>query len=186
MTSGIHDDPAFDADDPEALLRAMRPLPPAAGFAARTALECRLHALRPRRPSRGFAGRVADACEPARFPARLLRFAPASLALGAAASVALVVSARLSRAPEVSPAAPVSVAVAPSPLPADTVWSEAGESGVVLPVVNLSDGRAYRPRVRLADPSPARFRAMPGGAIMPVSFGASPGAIIEYSPVEYE
>ena len=186
-----------DFSELEAELRAVRPVAPSAGFADRVAVESRLRAVRPRPPSAGFADRVVAAS--VREPSALLRFPvripfPARLALGATAAfalAALAISGRPGAEPVRAPG-PVAVAahtrpVAPVPAArpaAPTLWAVA-DDGSVLPVVNLSDGRVYRPRVLRSDPAPTGFRAMPGGAVMPVSYGTGPAAI-EYSPVEYE
>lgn len=182
-----HDDFA----DLEADLRALRPRGASAGFLDRVDTETTLRALHPRRPSAGFNDRVAVACGVAR--PTLLRFPVTRIALGLAAALAVALLVTHT-AGETAPAAPgrlTAVAsthvpaadtVAPE-IPADAAYARA-DDGTILPVINLGDGRAYRPTLRPREAAPNGFRATPAG-ILPASYGAA-GATLEYSPVEYE
>lgn len=179
MNTPEHD----DFSELEADLRALRPRGASAGFLDRVATETALRSLHPRRPSPGFERRVAAACGVAE--SRVLRFPLARVALGlvAAVAVAILVSRPVpapdSAAPQV---ARVIAAPATAPVAAEAAYARA-DDGTILPVINLSDGRAYRPSLRPREIAPESFRATPAG-ILPAAYGA--GATLEYSPVEYE
>lgn len=180
MNTPEHD----DFSELEADLRALRPRGASAGFLDRVATETALRSLHPRRPSPGFERRVAAACGVAE--SRVLRFPLTRVALGlaAAVAVAVLVVSRPGPAPDsVAPqVARVITAPVTAPVAAGAAYARA-DDGTILPVINLSDGRAYRPSLRPREIAPESFRATPAG-ILPAACGA--GATLEYSPVEYE
>ncbi len=189
MNTTEHDDFA----ELEADLRALAPRAPSAGFSDRVDTETTLRARRPRHPSPGFERRVAAACGVAE--SRLIRFPLPRIAAGLAAALAL---AALLHRPDTVPATPAPALVARdtpaqaapgAPVAPDTGVDTAAtfaraDDGTILPVINLGDGRAYRPTLRRRESAPASFRATPAG-ILPASYGGA-GATLEYSPVEYE
>lgn len=183
MNTSEHD----DFSELEADLRALRPRGASAGFSDRVAIETALRSLHPRRPSPGFERRVAAACGVAE--SRVLRFPLARVALGlaAAVAVAVLVVSRPGPAPDSVAPQVARVITAPATAPASGVAAGAAyaraDDGTILPVINLSDGRAYRPSLRPREIAPESFRATPAG-ILPAACGA--GATLEYSPVEYE
>lgn len=182
----LHEDISSDElDDLEAGLRALRPRAPSEGFADRVAVETRLRELRPRRPSPEFDARVMRACAERDAP-RLLRFPRALIPAAAAAALVLAfLPAFTGRRPAGAEPAPVASAPgeASAPLLA-AAEPEAPAEPLHLPVINLPDGRAYRPVLRPRPVSPDVFRAMPGGAVMPVSLPAS--ARVDYEPVIFD
>lgn len=161
----------------EARLRAVTPGAPSEDFADRVIVEGRLREVNPRAPSEGFADRVVAASVSVPT-ARVIRFPRALIPFAAAAAVALAFAPALMReapgAGEIASMSPVVAESAPE-FPAEALH---------LPVINLPDGRAYRPVLRRHASTPSDFRAMPGGAVMPVSF--TPAAGVDYEPVVFE
>ena len=182
-----HDDHDADFDAFEADLKALRPRAPSAGFAERVAVEADLRSLRPRAPSPGFADRVVTASTaPAKSFGNILRFPALAVPLAAAAALALAFLPELLHTEKISPTGPPAVVATAEPAraPAAGDFTALPDEAIHLPVINLGDGRAYRPVIRRRYAAPESFRARPGGAVMPVSFRASSG--VDYEPVVFE
>lgn len=169
----------------EPLLKSVSPTPPGEDFAGLVSVECTLATVTPREPSEGFADRTVAASvsgNTVRIIPFVRRWAP--LAAAAALAVALLPAVLRDK-----PAAPAQLAEAPAPVA--TVASANPdlapgfpEEAMSLPVVNLPDGRAYRPVLRERPVSTEDFRAGPGGVVMPVSLSAK--RELEYQPVTFE
>lgn len=168
----------------EAELKAMRPRAPGAGFADRVSAECELRALTPRAPSPGYADRVEAACV-SETSSRIIPFVRVLAPLAAAAAFALALAPALLRETPAGAPGPLADA-SPEEVPAlaEAALPELPEEALHLPVINLPDGSAYRPVLRPRVPSTGGYRAMPGGAVMPVSLPASAG--VDYEPVVFE
>lgn len=165
------------------VLAAVSPAEPGEGFADRVVTEGVLAGVTPAATTAGFAGRVV-AASVSGSPSRVIPFVRHLVPLAAAAALAAMVAPSLLKheTPAVAAfadAATKSVAgVSPDLAPGFP------DEALHLPVVNLPDGRAYRPVIRSRDALPASFRAGPGGVVMPVSM--STGSEIEYRPVTFE
>lgn len=196
MNDELFDPLPPDLAELEAELAALAPVAPDPEFADRVVVESVLRSVTPVAPSAGFAARVvAESVRPAR--SNVLRFARLAVPFAAAAAVAamvvpgvwspdarnVVVQVADAEVVEAAPAAPVAAVSTYAHLPVD-LPPQYGDEVVHLPVINLPDGRAYRPVVRGAGGAPSGFRAMPGGAVMPVSFTQESG--VEYHRVEFE
>ena len=185
MSDDLFDPLPPDLADLEAELSALRPAAPAPDLAERVLVEAVLRSVTPVAPSAEFADRVvAASVRPAR--SNVLRFVRFGVPLAAAAAVALMVTPAWRGAPVgVEKLAVVEPTYVDAYAEAPVSYAPRFDDDVVhLPVINLPDGRAYRPVVRAIASAPAEFRAMPGGAIMPVSFTRDEG--VEYHRVDFE
>lgn len=172
----------------EPVLRSLTPGAPTEDFADRVITEGRLREVAPRRPSEGFADRVVAASVSVPAARRnILRFPGALVPFAAAAALALAFAPALLREKPATVAVVETTPVRVDPS-APTVVAEAApefpDEALHLPVINLPDGSAYRPVLRRQASAPEEFRAMPGGAVMPVSFTPSSG--LDYEPVVFE
>jgi hypothetical protein len=177
----------------EGRLREVTPVPPPADFADGVITECALHALRPKEPSAGFADRVVLACAAEPVARRnILSFPRVLVPLAAAAALALALAPVLTRfgkpdAPVATVASATPVEISAPSVPETEVAAtsaEFPEEALSLPVINLGDGRSFRPVLRRGVSEPSDFRAMPGGAVMPVSFSET--SAVDYEPVNFE
>jgi len=152
------------------------------GFEARVATEIALGELRPRALADGYVDRVVAAClAEDKTRGTVIPFRRFLVPLSAAAAIALAAIPVLRRPAPDMPAAAVVATTSPASVAADFPDDT---DGVSLPVVNLPDGRAYRPVIRNRYAQPVDFRAGPFG-VMPVSAPAS-GTGVDYEPVMFE
>ncbi len=178
----------------EASLRSIDPAAIAEGFADRVVTESRLREPVPASPTEGFADRVVAACvstQAARW--YVIRFPGAWGPFAAAAALALAFAPALLREKEGAPeASRIRGADSDRRRDASATFTSTGVAEMAaefpaealhLPVINLPDGRAYRPVLR-REATPSGFRAMPGGVVMPVLFTPSVG--IDYEAVVFE
>lgn len=171
----------------EPVLRSLSPGAPSEDFADRVITEGRLLDLAPRSPSEGFADRVVAASVSVPS-ARILRFPRALVPFAAAAALALAFAPSLMRrADPVATVAELTVPAVPAPVESAPkapveVAAVSPEHEMPLPVIDLPDGRSYRPKLR-TEYSAESYRAMPGGVVVPVSFPVS--SSVEYEPVVF-
>jgi len=169
--------------DLEGDLRALRPRAPSDGFADHVAVESRIRALKPRAPSAGFADRVVAAGQANVLTFPRPRGLPLVLRIAAGLTAAIAIA--ITAGTLVTPGAPQTNTVTAHATPPAATAYACADDGTVLPVINLSNGSALRPRLRRSEGIPTGFRATPGGSVVPVSYGA-PSTAVEYAPVQYE
>lgn len=170
------------------VLAGVSPAEPGEGFAARVVTEGVLAGVTPAPTTAGFADRVLAASVSGNR-SRIIPFVRYFVPLAAAAALAVMVVPSLVK--HEAPSAAVLAGSSPDAAPVTAVAEASSdlapgfpEEALHLPVVNLPDGRAYRPVIRSRGAVPASFRAGPGGVVMPVSMSA--GSEIEYRPVTFE